>query len=423
MKTAKKKMPDVNIKIGRLSDFYDLLMKEEPELPIVTGDMPDTWIHGYMSMPRETKLSKHLQRETYHTEILNSQLKLWGLSNHTIGSYIDEAVENMILYDEHTFGAAMTHADQHKWTYNDEFKINKSLGNYDFIEGTWIEKANRIRTAEKIIVPLMKNQLKKLASSVNVEGKRIVVYNPLPWSRSGRVNFFAGVYQKRFKIYGLKNAVTGKVIPVYEDYNLVSFDADSVPSLGYNTYIPVLEPMNNRTSLTIDEYDNLLENKYFRLQIDTLNGTLSSVFDKRKNSELADQDSEEGFGQYVLERPGQEKIDAYNEAYIKPGAEHWANEEMIRPGVHHKESMVYKGKCMKIVYLDMGNAVRASVFGKLDDPDSQHFIITYTLYENQPYIEIVWGVDGKIPHPLPEAGWLTFPFNVDKPEYRLYRTG
>ena len=153
LQTAKEEMPDVNIKIGRLSDFYDLLMKEKPELPIVSGDMPDTWIHGYMSNPRETRLSKHLQRETYNTEILNSQMNQWGMSNHSIEAYIDDAVENMILYDEHTFGAAMSHGDQHKWTYDDEFKINKSLGNYDFIEGTWREKGNRIRNAEKIIVP------------------------------------------------------------------------------------------------------------------------------------------------------------------------------------------------------------------------------------------------------------------------------
>ena len=423
LKTAKEEMPDVNIKIGRLSDFFDLLMLENPELPTVAGDMPDTWIHGYMSKPRETRLSKHLQRETYNTEILNSQLIQWGMSNNTIETYIDDAVENMILYDEHTFGAAMSHGGQHRWTYDDEFKINKSLGNYDFIEGTWREKGMRIRNAEKIIIPLMKQQLKELASSVNTDGKRIVVYNPLPWSRSGRVNFFAGVYQKKFKIYGVKDALSGKVIPVYEDYNLISFDADSVPSMGYKTYLPILEPVNSETSLKIDEENNLLENKYFKVQIDKQKGVLSSVFDKRNRKELVNQESDEGFGEYILEQPGQSKIDAYNKAYIKPGAENWANDEMIRPHIPNKESKVYRGSCEEIVYLNMGNAIRASIFGKLNDKDSQRYLVTYTLYEDQPYVEIVWGVDGKKPNSLPEAGWLSFPLNVDKPEYRLYRTG
>ncbi len=423
LKTAREEMPGVNIKIGRLSDFYDLLMKEEPELPVVTGDMPDTWIHGYMSNPRETRLSKHLQRETYNTEILNSQLNLWGMGGRNINREIEDAVEHMLLYDEHTFGAAMSHGNQHKWTFEDEFRIHKSLGNYSYIEGTWLEKRNRIRNAEKIVAPLMKQQLLSLASAMNVEGKRIVVYNPLPWERSGRLSFFAGVYQKNFQIHGLKDAVSGKVIPVYEDYNLISFRADSVPSMGYKTYIPILEPLSFKSSVSINEDLHILENEYFRIQINETDGTLSSVFDKKNHKELASQQDTLGFGRYILEQAGQEQIDAYNAAYVKPGAEGWANDEMIRTSVPHQYRAVYKGKCEKIVWKNMGNAVRATVFGQLEDPDSQRYLVTYTLYENEPYVEIDWGVDGKRPNPHPEAGWLSFSFQMDSPEYRLYRTG
>ncbi len=281
LKEAKEKMPDARIKIGRISDFYDLLMKENPVLPVITGDMPDTWIHGYMSMPRETKLSKKMQRETYSTEILNTQMNIWFGTNNSVEPFIDKAFENMILYDEHTFGVAMTHGDQQKWTYNDEFKINKSLGNYDFIEKSWTEKANRINTAERIIVPLMKRELKKLAASVAVEGKRVVVYNPLPWRRSGMVKFFAGVYQKGFQIYGLKDVKTGKIIPVYNDYNLVSFKAEDIPSLGYKTYLPILKPVKTESTLVLDEENHILENSFFKLSIDSVTGVLSSVYDKK----------------------------------------------------------------------------------------------------------------------------------------------
>ena len=424
IKKAKAAMPNVNIKIGCLADFYDLLMKEKPELPVVTGDMPDTWIHGYMSMPRETKLSKFLQRETYNTQVLNHQMNQWGISDKPIDNYIDKAVENMILYDEHTFGAAMTHGDQHKWTYNKEFKINKSLGNYDYIEGAWSEKGDRIRAAEKIIYPLMHHQLKKMASSVAVSGKRIVVYNPLPWSRGGRVSFFAGVYQKKFKIFGLKDTDSGKIIPVYEDDNLISFDAHSVPSLGYKTYIPVLEPIDSKSNLVMDENNNILENRYFRLTIDKNKGVLSSVYDKQNGREIVDENSEKGFCEYFMEQPGQDEIDSYNKAYIKPGSESWAPDEMIRKGkIPNVKSKVFAGHCDTIVYLNMGNAVRATVCGSLNDPDSQRYLVTYTLYQDQPYVEINWGVDGKRANSLPEAGWLAFPFSINNPEYRLYRTG
>ena len=423
LKEAKEKMPNARIKIGRISDFYDLLMKENPVLPVITGDMPDTWIHGYMSMPRETKLSKKLQRETYNTEILNTQMNLWTGNNNSIESSIDEAVENMILYDEHTFGVAMTHGDQHKWTYNQDFKINKSLGYYDFIEASWNEKGERIRKAERIMVPIQMRQMKRLAASVATEGKRIVIYNPLPWSRNGKVSFFAGIYKKDFDIYGLKDIKTGKIIPVYNDYNLISFEAEDIPSLGYKTYTPILTPIKKESSLILDEDNHILENKFFKLKIDPSTGALSSVYDKQNNKELVDLQSNTGFAQYYYEQFGQDDLDAYNKAYVKPGAEGWANQEMGRPSVLHKKSKSHKGTTDKIVFLNMGNSLRATVFGKINNTEKQKYLVSYTLDENQPYVEIVWGIDGKKPIALPEAGWLSFPFAVENPEYRLNRIG
>jgi hypothetical protein len=398
-------------------------MKEEPEIPVIAGDMPDTWIHGYLSKPRETKLSKSLQRETFNTEILNTQLNQWAGIENRIDTYIQKTAENIMLYDEHTFGIALSHGNQHRWTWDDEFKINKSLGYYDYLETSWLEKANRIHTAERILVPVKNRTLKNLASNVDVDGKRLVVYNPLPWPRSGRINFFAGIYQKKFQIHGLKDVESGQIIPVYNDYNLVSFDTDIIPPMGYKTYIPVLESVAHEYSLILDETNNRIENQYFKLVLDPADGTVISLIDKQNNKELVMQNTTEKFGQYTLERPGYEKIQAYNQAYIKSGAEGWAWEEMIRPRIPNDKSIDFTGICNKIEYLDMNNAVRASVFGELNDPDKQKYLVTYTLYEKQPYVEINWAVDGKTPNPLPEAGWLAFPFNVDNPQYRLYRTG
>lgn len=423
--SAKKIMPDARIRIGRLSDFYDLLMKEKPDLPVIRGDMPDTWIHGYMSSPRETKMSKKMQRETFNTETLNTQISNWTGIKEPVESFIDKAVENMILYDEHTFGIAMTHGDQQNWSYGDDFRVNKSLDNYAYAEASWQEKANRIQTAERVISPVLHHELKLLASSVSAGGKRIVVYNSLPWTRDGRVKFFTGVYQKNFQISAVKDSETGEIIRVYNDDNLVSFDVKNIPSMGYKTFIPLLEPVtaDKTASLFIDEKNNKIENSYFSLAINSVTGALSSVYDKKNRKEMVDPTGDEGFGQYIYEQFGQERLDAYNKAYVKPGSESWANQEMGRPSVPDKETVVFKGKCEKITFLNMGNGVRATVFGKTDDPGAQRYIVSYTLYTGQPYIEIDWGIDGKRPNAKPEAGWLAFPFNLNKPEYRLYRTG
>ena len=425
LKSAKEQMPGARIRIGRISDFYDQLLKENPDIPVVKGDMPDTWIHGYLSTPREISLSKKLQRETYNTEIMNTQFQSWMGEAELIDSYIDKAAENMILYDEHTFGVAMTHNNQQTWTYGDEFIINKSLGYYSYAEESWSEKANRIKTAERIVLPIMNRQLKQLAASVAAEGKRIVVYNPLPWDRNGIVNFFAGVYKKNFHIYAVKDTETGNIIPAYNDNNLITFKADNIPATGYRTYIPILEPVETKTKTTLicDEKRNMIENSYFRLIIDPSTGALGSAYDKINDREMADNSDKEGFARYIYEQFGQEDLSKYNKAYVKPGSEDWANQEMGRPSVPENQGKTFKGICDRIVYSNIVAGVRASVIGHIDDEAKQKFIVTYTLYEGESYIEINWGVHGKSPDPIPEAGWLSFPFDLNQPEYRLLRTG
>ena len=140
LKEAREKAPNARIRIGQLEDFYDALMKENPSLPVVKGDMPDTWIHGYMSMPKEVKINKAMQRVIYNTETLNSLLKQWNITPEPVEPYVEKAIEQSLLFDEHTFGLAMSHGHQDFWKYGDDFTVSRAQGLYDFIETSWNEK-------------------------------------------------------------------------------------------------------------------------------------------------------------------------------------------------------------------------------------------------------------------------------------------
>ena len=118
---ARAKAPGARIRIGRLEDFYDALMAENPDIPVVRGDMPDTWIHGYMSMPDAVKINKHLQRTIYQTEALNTLLGDWGVQTSDCSGHVDDAMEQSLLFDEHTFGLALSHGRQEGWKYGDDF--------------------------------------------------------------------------------------------------------------------------------------------------------------------------------------------------------------------------------------------------------------------------------------------------------------
>lgn len=428
LKEAKEKMPNARIHIGRISDFYDLLMKENPTLPVVKGDMPDTWIHGYMSMPEDVKTSKIFQRETYTTEQLNAQMNLWKNRNTSIDKYVDKAMENMILFDEHTFGGAISHGHQSFWKYGDDFDINRAEDNYYFLEKSWEEKAAYTRIAEGQIWPLKRNLLLELVQSVKEKSPHITVYNPLPWPRSGRVKLFESYYENRWHpvppINAVKDMESGKVIPVYQDHNLLSFDATEIPAGGYKTFLALDTNLVTASTMQTDKQRNSFENKYFKLTIHPETGTLQSVYDKQNNRELVDVKSKYGFGEYVYEQLGENDVERYNKAYIKPGND-WAEQEFIRAKelLPNKETLRFSGKCNKIEWLESKGMIRATAMCRLNDSSEQHYLVSYTLYENEPYIEITWGINGKKGVANPEAGWLAFPFALDKPEYRLLRTG
>lgn len=102
----KEKMPDVNVHMGTMDDFYEALMKDNPQLPVVKSAMPDTWIHGIMSDPGGVRLSREVHPLISSAEVLNTQLGVWGVPVASMSKDIATAYEKMALYGEHTWGGS-----------------------------------------------------------------------------------------------------------------------------------------------------------------------------------------------------------------------------------------------------------------------------------------------------------------------------
>lgn len=426
LKEAKEKMPQARIRIGELKDFYDCLMKENSQIPTIEGDMPDTWIHGFSSNPRATALSREMHRLTYATEALTTMLQEWGIKQVEHRTHFDKAIENQFLYDEHTFGIAISHGNQSGWSYDDMFLLNKSLGLYDYAEATWKEKQSRIEAAERIVKPILSNSIHTLADHIDVDGKRIVVYNPDIWERTDRVQLFLGVYMRNFNVNRLRDTQTGEPVDVYTDNNLVSFTAKNVPALGYKTY-EIISDTGDSKPVSVgrtENRENTIENEYFIARIDPGKGVVSSLYDKLRKKELVDQHADRGFCEYFEEIYGQDDMDRYCRAYVKKGQEGWASPEMSRPrGVPNKETIEQRGRVERMQYEFMSNGARISVFGITESANPQKYIISYSLYAGLPYLEVTLGINAKNPDAKAQAGWLAFPFNIQKPSYKALRLG
>jgi hypothetical protein len=416
LKKAHELAPNATIRIGRISDFYDTIMKENPELPVVRGDMPDTWIHGYMSMPREMKSARQLQKEIYSLELLNTLSNSWSDKKVNIAPYVTRAGEGVLLWDEHTFGMAMSHGTSGDWFYGDKFREERAAGTFKDLEASWKEKGDRVYQAEKVIDPAYEREMRRIASLVNIEGQRIVVYNPLPWVRSGTVTI---LHQSDIK--ALKDLRTGVVIPVHNQGNVLKFIARDIPSTGYSTFVPVVGNLPNPPNKPIaDMKTNILENEYFKIKIDPAKGAIASITDKNSGNEMVDPGSEYGFGQYLYERFSKKNTTDYVDQYVKLRL-WWGLSELGRPNLDSTPYHKTLGGKAKVTYASDSVSAKALLLFSEEMGNPHNYSLSFTLYKNLPYIELNWFIDGKQADPWPEAGWISFPFKVANPEFKVGR--
>jgi alpha-mannosidase len=420
LKDIEKQNPGAKVRTGSIADFYTAIVKENPVLPVVKGDMPDTWIHGYMSMPREVKAGMNLSKAATNLEALNSLKTIWGKSSEEqVGAVVDNAMEQIHLFDEHSFGMAMSHGQGGYWAYGDEFENLRAKGFYEPIEYSWKEKSNHISAAEKLVYPTLSREMKRLASSVNISGERIVVYNSLPWVRNGLVTIQTTLPLKK----ALKNTMTGEIVQVSRNHNIVQFFANHIPAMGYTTFIPVDEAVQaSKTALVCDAKNASIENEFFRIVFDQKSGTITSMIDKKSGREAVKPNSEFQFGQYVYERFSKQNTDQYAKDYIKAGWD-WAYAELGRINLTDEPYKRTSGKNARIEFLRDTLSVSAVMHFDSDAHLKHQYSLTFTLYENKSAVELIWSINGKPADAWPEGGWISFPFNIEKPQFKLGRLG
>jgi alpha-mannosidase len=400
-------------KMSKMEDFYDLLMAAGVTgIPVVRGDMPDTWIHSLGSLPKEMGKVRSLDSSLFALDSLNTLLAIWGQNPSDSRNVVNRAYENVHRFTEHTWGLNENIED-----YRTTFDTNNTAGNYDYIKGSWAEHKQFANNIESNVLPTLNDFAVKLAQSVNVSGKRIVVYNPLPWQRSAVVT----VTVQGTLPASVKDVAGGQILPVSVSGNQVSFIAKDLPSMGYKTYI--YDPSSPASgTLSYSATNKTIENNYFKITFNETTGAVSSIYDKLAARELVDNTRGLGFGQYLNERFSYNDVDNWENAYqrFRGG---WADDDFGKTGL--PRDVAYSAT--KATNLSLAFAQdNVSVSGTMScgaRNDFQGLSIKVTLYDNQPYIDLSWSINGKKEDPWPMADWLTFPFNVANPSFRLHRTG
>ncbi|NLY00612.1 MAG: hypothetical protein GXY83_31330 [Rhodopirellula sp.] len=411
---AAKELPGVKIRMGRLSDFADAILAEKPDLPIVRGDMPDTWIHGIMAMPQETKIARNLRPKIVALESLNTLLTCWGADVPSAAPTVRDAYEGSLLYGEHTWGASVP---LDKRLYGDPWRKELQAGKYAWMEESWREHGAYIRHAEELVAPALLANLDRLARAVAIEGSRIVVFNPLPWSRDDIVS----APESAAIPAALKDADSGEPVAVERAGGKLRFIARGLPPLGYRTYLPA-ETTAGDGDLVADATKGVLENKQFRVQLDPARGAVASLVDKRTGRDLVDKASKYGLGQYLYERFDEDINQQYLKAYCKSQprwAAHLSRLDMPPASQTPYAAASLKNFSVELIQNEVSVTARMTA---TPDPKTPHAIrLDVVLYAGRPFVDLEWSVTKKPPETWPEAGWLCLPLAVPQPTFSLGR--
>jgi alpha-mannosidase len=285
------------LQLATISEFGKYMVKEHAqEIPVYRGAWPDWWIDGFGSACMETAYT----RQAHEDFIANQGLMAMAVMMHSpipdhLGELSKEISTDLAFYDEHTFGAAESITDP---------RIENSMVQWNEKAAfTWdAVKKNGILKEE--IMGILQDKLPHLNCP------SITVFNTLSWPRSGIVKVYIDhqllPLGRSFNVVDeLNRTVPIQQMESREEGTYWALYATDVPPMGFTNYRIILGK-ENRTDNKI-KFTGILENKYYRLRINPVKGTIKSLYDKKLGKELVDTKSAYQPGQFIYERLGKNR--------------------------------------------------------------------------------------------------------------------
>jgi len=424
------KIRSIRARVGKMDDFAEMILKEDlSHLPVIRSDIGDVWIHGTMSMPEASKLAQNIRPSVGGLDQLSTLERIWGIYRPDMGRIIAEAHEQSLLYSEHTWGLANQHYLKVPYGKAWEELWNTGLpAQYRLMEDSWKDHANYINRVQDLVRDPYRDAVASLADHIRIDGNRIVVYNPLPWTRDGLIELDTRlIFGNDF--VSLKPADGGSPIAVSREYPSIEdkapmsrFVAKDIPAMGYRTYIASGEQVAG-PQLIADKEAGVIESPFFKAVIDAKKGRITSLVDKRTGNELVDDNAPQGFGQYFYERFGYRQLSEWIDKSLYP---RYKAHRFAFVAYDMPQDVAYSSALPENLTLIVEKStidVKAVMTGTIPGPEQpQRISITLTLSGYQPVadLEVSWQ---KQPDTWPEAAWICFPFKFDQPKFRLGRIG
>ncbi len=259
--------------VGEL--FSDLERKYGDRLPVLRGDLTPYWSDGAYSSALETEMNRASAERIVQASVMYSMIPSLPYP----AKEFNRAWENILLYDEHTWGS---------WN-------SISEPDSPFTLSQWQTKRSFALRADRQTKDLLDRPLQMISRLGN--SRIITVVNTLSWKRSGIVSLG--------KITGLNDpCVTdeeGKeMICQVTDGGDLLFRAEDIPPFGWKRFRIVEGSGKTEVSAGSGDDDRWkLENEQVSLTLDPVTGSIVSLRMKASGTELADTLYGQGLNGYV----------------------------------------------------------------------------------------------------------------------------
>jgi hypothetical protein len=368
-------------------EFLDFVAEEHSEaLPVYRGAWPNWWTDGYAFAHVETKEARKAHVDLLVDEALLSMASLLGATiPAAVHPEIADIEDDLLFYDEHTFGA------QEEFTRP---TASNSVRQYGMkVSHVW-EAAKNTALLKETAWGLLQERVPKSASPT------VHVFNTLPWKRSGWVDVYIGhEILPKDRAFMLTESSSGKAVPIELLWSRFEGTywrmwVEGVPPLGYMTLSLVVGDVAPSEVEKQPAGETVLENEFYRVEIDPASGAIASWYDKHLDREMVDREAPYRFGEFIYDR----LVDAHfysRESFLA---------RSTRSGLRNvRISGVLEGPLWKSLTLS-GDAE-----GCLNSPEAPGLECEVRLYHGDKRIELLYRMRKAYVN-QPESVYIAFPF-------------
>ena len=277
------------------SFFEEMEAKHEAEFQVIRGAWPDWWTDGFGASAREVSAVRTAQTDLVANAAALSMAALQGAKMpEKISDRIEVANSALLFYTEHTVGYHGSVREPFHKNTMEQRALKESYA--------W-EAGRRTKMLGEEAMGLLQGFIQK------DKYPSLVVYNTLNWNRSGLFRVYIDHQiiprDRRFRIVSENgDPATAQVMERFSDGAYWAIWVNDVPAFGFKKYRIVPEDdVLVMTELPSGE-PKIVENQWYRLDVDKTKGVINGIFDKELNKELVDPNAEWKMGQFIYETLG-----------------------------------------------------------------------------------------------------------------------